>query len=144
MQENDYSQISNLVGGFGLLVDKREWDHVVELFAPEVEVDYTSLFGGEIQKQKKEDIVAGWAQFLPRFTCTEHHVGQPYVEGNGQEAIARAALVAYHFTGEPLRQTGNEWVVGGHYRFVLRKLNGEWKIAVVKLEASWQKGTPPF
>ena len=143
MEAKDYLTIANLVGGFGNLVDKREWDKAVQLFAPVVEVDYTSLFGGSAQEQKREDLVYGWSQFLPRFTCTEHHIAQPYIEINGEKAIARAAVVAYHFTGESLQQQGSEWVIGGHYRFIMKKTAGEWKIQTVILQALWQKGTPP-
>lgn len=140
MRPDDMVSIFNLIGAFGSLVDKREWDKMIKLFAPRVKVDYTSLFGGETQEQKREDLVAGWAQFLPRFSGTEHHIGQPFVEFEQDEAIVRAAVVAYHFTGDALLQPDSEWVVGGHYRFVLSKQDGEWRIKVITLEALWQKG----
>src|SRR5262245_42025054 len=65
-------------------IDRKRWAELTNLFAPRVETDYTSLFGGAPQTQTREGLVAGWRAALER-VATQHLLGpiDVLVEGSG-------------------------------------------------------------
>jgi SnoaL-like domain len=132
--------IADCVARVGLLVDTRNWRELTELFAPEVRLDYTSLFGGEAQMLTREDMVAGWTAFVPGFTRTEHLIGAPVITIAGQTARAVAPVVAWHTLDEPPLGKDNTWLVGGRYEFWLLRLDGWWRINALTLAAAWAQG----
>jgi SnoaL-like domain len=71
------SDIANVIGALAVHVDARRWSELLAVFAPEVRVDYVSLFGGEAQSMKREELVGGWRKLLPGFTRTCHIIGTP-------------------------------------------------------------------
>lgn len=85
---DDRSEISELIGALAVHVDARRWDAVLELFAPHVRVDYSSLFGGEPQSMAREQLIGYWRQLLPGFTRTTHVVGSPTIAVEGAKAQA--------------------------------------------------------
>jgi hypothetical protein len=140
---DDRAEIASVIGHLGVLVDRREWRELKALFTEAVEVDYTSLFGGNVEKKSRDALVDGWAAFLPRFTGTEHIIGTAAIEVNGDSARARAPVVGWHFMGKPLTGPSERWVVGGHYDIRLVRQGKQWRITALKLEALWQEGKPP-
>src|SRR5712671_7093100 len=72
------SDIANIIGALAVHVDARRWNELLALFAPEVRIDYVSLFGGDAQSMKREELIGGWRKLLPGFTrtCPYHwHAG---------------------------------------------------------------------
>ena len=144
MRPLDYQAICNVVAALGSLVDHRDWPGLKALFAADVLVDYTSLFGGEPTSQSGAALVDGWAAFLPaNFHATEHLIGVPLVEVAGGHATARAAVTAWHWKDDALAGPSERWVVGGHYHFDLVRNDERWLISAMRLEARWQEGRPP-
>jgi hypothetical protein len=82
-------------------VDARRWSELVTVFAPEVRVDYVSLFGGEAQSMKREELVGGWLKLLPGFTRTCHIIGTPVITLSGDIAQASAGVVACTLSKHP-------------------------------------------
>lgn len=132
--------IATCIANLGLLVDARRWAELAELFAPQVRSDYTSLFGGEIQMRSREELVGGWAAFLPGFTRTTHLIGVPSVTITGQMAQAAAPVVAWHMLDDPSLGENRTWVVGGRYEFSLLRLDGSWRIKGLTLAGAWVQG----
>jgi hypothetical protein len=132
--------ITNIVAAVGLLVDARNWDELTELFAPDVESDYTSLFGGEPRVCSREELVEGWAHFLQGFTRTEHLIGVPRVAITTGFARADAPVVAWHILEDPALGSNTTWLVGGRYEFVFVRLDGGWRIGELTLAAAWAQG----
>jgi hypothetical protein len=81
-----------------------------------VQTDYTSLFGGAIQNQGADDLLAGWRSLLGS-VVTQHFLGPIEVELTGQVARAECHVRAYHM--KKGAAGGDEWMVGGHYVFEL-------------------------
>src|SRR5258708_28377342 len=73
------SDIANVIGALAVHVDARRWSELLAVFAPEVRVDYVSLFGGEAQSMKREELVGGGRKLLPGFTRTCHIIGTPVI-----------------------------------------------------------------
>jgi hypothetical protein len=121
-------------------VDARRWYELRALFAPEVQVDYVSLFGGAAQSMAREDLIGMWRKLLPGFTRTCHLIGTPLIEFNGETAHASASVVAWHFVKSPEVAGRDHWVVGGCYEMSFRKIDGAWHIAGLRLARAWAEG----
>jgi hypothetical protein len=115
------NDIAAIIGALAVNVDARRWNELVALFAPEVRVDYVSLFGGEAQSMKREELIAGWRKLLPGFTRTCHIIGAPVISLSGDTAQASASVVAWHFVKTPELAGRDCWLVGGLLRDELQE-----------------------
>jgi hypothetical protein len=129
--------VQALIARVAHYIDARRWQELRALFDDEVEVDYTSLFGGTPQRQTGDALVGGWQTALSAVS-TQHLLGPVDVEITGSSAAAGCHVRAWHVAkGAP---RGEEWVVGGHYVFALSQRKGGWKITGMKLETFQQSG----
>jgi hypothetical protein len=62
---DDRMDIAGVIGSLAVHVDGRHWDDLLALFAPQIRVDYTSLFGGDAQSMAREDLIGAGASFSP-------------------------------------------------------------------------------
>ena len=137
---SDWCDIADRIGALAVHVDARHWDQILDLFAPHVDVDYTSLFGGEPQSLAREQLVDGWRHLLPGFTHTTHVIGAPTIVASGQTARASASVVAWHFIKDPALNGRDLWLVGGCYEMTLTKIDSAWRIAKLTLARAWAEG----
>ena len=133
---SDRDDIAQVVSDLGLLVDARDWDRLRELFADEVDVDYTSLNGGEAQRVPPADLVDGWKQMLEPLLATHHLISNHSVTLDGDMASLAANVTATH-----VPQEGKHWVVGGRYDVLARSINERWRIRALTLTVKWQTGS---
>lgn len=121
-------------------VDRLDWDGVDDALAERVDLDYTSLFGGEPATQPADQVVAGWRGLLPGFTTTQHLLGPilPVIDGAG--ATAEAHVRATHVIDEGTGGT-RSWTIGGHYVLRLRRqASGTWAIPGMTLQLQYHEG----
>lgn len=137
---DERNDIAGIIGALAVHVDARQWPELLLLFAPEVHVDYTSLFGGEPQAMSREDLIAGWQRLLPGFTRTTHLIGPPSITVSDQTAHAAASVVAWHFIEDAALGDNDLWLVGGCYEIGFRKLYEVWRITDLRLIRAWAKG----
>jgi SnoaL-like domain len=133
-------EIANLVGALAVRADARQWDDLVDLFAPEVQVDYTSLFGGEPQATSREQLIDAWRQLLPGFTHTTHLIGAPFVTVSGEDAQCSASVIAWHSIKDSNLAANDHWIVGGCYEMKFKKLGRAWRISGLTLARAWAEG----
>lgn len=128
--------VAQLLSDLGLLVDARDWAGLQALFTDEVDVDYSSLNGGERQRVTATDLVGGWKQMLEPLVATHHLIANHSVtlEGDG-------ATVATNVTATHVPHDGEHWVVGGRYDALARTVDGRWRIAALTLTVKWQTGS---
>ncbi len=71
----------------------------------------------------------------PAIPCTQHVLGQSYVELDGDQARAETQVVSYHRVdmGTEHRDT----VIGGRYLDVFARRDGEWRIAERTMLYDW-------
>jgi SnoaL-like domain len=120
-----------------LALDDHDWDGVTHCLGETVKRDYSSLFGTEPDEPAGPDLVAEWRGVLSGLDAHQHLLGPPVVEEEGDEARAAAHVVGTHvLDGDP----GSPWVVGGTYRFVLRRDAGGWRIVALTLDTRWETG----
>lgn len=56
---NEWTDIAGRIGALAVHADARRWEDVLALFTPEVQVDCTSLFGGERQQAEERAAQSG-------------------------------------------------------------------------------------
>ena len=130
--------IRNLVARIASTIDTRAWQDLRALFADQVTTDYTSLFGGEVQRQSGDDLIAGWHRLLSPLDATQHLLGAVAVQLDNDLAVADCHVRGYHVRhGAP---GGPEWLVAGRWVIELRAMAGGWRITSLTLQTFYQTG----
>ena len=115
--------------------DRHQWDRVRSAFADRVTLDYTSLWGGEASTQSADEIIAQWSGFLPGFDKTLHLVtNHAILESTDTTAVAEADFQAIH------RIDRTMWVLMGHYRYDLTRVDGAWKVSRLVMTHTHETG----
>jgi len=60
----DRSDVDAVVTRVAHHIDARRWPELRALFSDTVETDYTSLFGGEVQRQNASELMEAWKRLL--------------------------------------------------------------------------------
>jgi hypothetical protein len=107
-------------------VDLHDFDAAQRLFAPQVQIDYTSLWGGEPATMKREDLIAAWRGLVPGFDATWHELGDISLRIDGTTAHAQCSVAARHWIGRDV------WLPKGRYEFILDKADA-WRITLMRL-----------
>ncbi|GAM59816.1 hypothetical protein JCM19232_149 [Vibrio ishigakensis] len=134
-QTLDEAKVRSAINGFSTFADQGAYEYLGRVFAPELTVDYTSLFDGEVTKVKREDLLKQWAGFLPGFDATFHDLSNVQVTVSGDKATATADITASHYLGEGF------WAVSGSYDFALVKSDENWQISAIKINATSEEGS---
>jgi hypothetical protein len=115
-------------------VDALDWDGVKTALDDRVEIDYTSLFGGEASAPTRDELIESWQGIVPGFDATQHLLGPLRLEERGTDAAAETHVRAYHYLEESV------WMVAGHYRIALKRKDAGWRIAGIRLDVFYQEG----
>jgi hypothetical protein len=123
---------STEIGRFFRAIDERNWTMVSDLLAPQVDLDYTSLFGGDTERRGRDDVVARWSAMLPGFDATQHLIGPLLETAAGRyECNVRA----YHHLDD------DTWMVAGWYRLTTTAgPEGSLMLAGITLAMSYETG----
>jgi hypothetical protein len=132
--------VGGIVGALAVHTDARRWEDLGKLFAPEVQVDYTSLFGGEPKVTPRDQLIEQWRELLPGFTHTTHLIGTPLTVVRGEQAQCTASVVASHVVKDGGLAGVDCWIVGGCYEMIFQKMNGSWRISSLTLARAWTEG----
>lgn len=63
----DEAAIYTIVESVANLADRNNFESLEKLYSEEVEVDYTSAFGGEVELKSPQGLMTQWASTLPGF-----------------------------------------------------------------------------
>ena len=114
-------------------IDRREWQELRALYADDVHVDYTSLFGGEAQTVAGDALIENWRTLLMPLDATQHLIGPIEVEVRNDEADAGCHVRGYHVLGDDV------WLVAAHWVMKLKR-SPQWRIAHMQLDLLYQTG----
>ena len=131
----DEAAIKTIIESVAVFADTENFEALEQLYMPEIEVDYTSLTGGEIELKSPQDLMTQWASVLPGFERTRHTISNIKVSIHGQTAVATADVVADHWVDDLF------WQVTGAYRYKLVKHEGRWLINAHQLSFKEESGT---
>lgn len=134
----DHASISRTCTMSAWLADRRDWAAFPKVFAEEVDLDYTSLNGGEPLRLPRQSLLDGWTVALGGLDATQHLVSNHLVTLNGDTAECTASVLATHILandqGDPI------WTVGGHYLYNLVRTEDGWRISGLTMTADWTSG----
>jgi ABC-type glycerol-3-phosphate transport system substrate-binding protein len=131
----DPAAISQSITDIAAGADRHDWTRVRDAFADTVTTDYSSLWGGDPVTQPADDLVGGWAAFLPGFDVTHHMVtNHTIVAMDETTASAEADFTATHRIDDGL------WVLGGRYSYELVKGETRWEVTSMTMTALWETG----
>ena len=103
-----------------------------------VNVDFTSLGGGEPARITNVQLVDGWRQGLHPKKKSFHMVGHYRVRVDGDTATAAVKGYAYNVLDEDLG--GGMWEVWGAYDIPLRRTEVGWKATGMAFHAWHSRG----
>jgi SnoaL-like domain len=130
--------VRTLVARIAHTIDTRRWADLRALYADEVTTDYTSLFGGEVQRQSGDALIAGWRGLLSALDATQHLVGPIDVRLEGGAATAECHVRGYHVRrGAP---GGDEWMVAGQWVICSAEQGKQWRVTAMTLRTFYETG----
>ncbi|MEM9979761.1 MAG: nuclear transport factor 2 family protein [Cyanobacteria bacterium P01_D01_bin.2] len=118
----DEAAIAVIINSVATFADQGDFDSIAGLYADEIQVDYTSLWGGDVQTHTPESLMTAWASVLPGFDQTFHNISNVQVELADNRATATADVIADHYLGAGF------WQVSGQYEYRFIKQADRWKI----------------
>ena len=136
------SEVVDATTRFGWLVDRGHWEELERLFSPQVEVDYTSLDGGEPYWGPIRPKLDEWREHWERADAMQHLLSSQLVTlPSPGFAVCTANYVATVVSSNTAKRS--IWNMGGTYRFELIHDVGAWKISRILMQVLWQTGRRP-
>ena len=135
MTTPDEAAIHTIVESVANLADRGNFESLEQLYAEEVEVDYTSAFGGEAELKSPQALMTQWASTLPGFDRTRHEISNVETKINGNKATATADVTANHYLDEMF------WQITGSYEYGLVREDGQWVIDKMTFLAESEQGS---
>jgi uncharacterized protein (TIGR02246 family) len=132
----DESELRKLIQAVPRTLDEGDFDGYGALFTEDAVME----IGREVRRGRQA-IADGPKRDLPsRYEATFHHMGQIYIEVDGDEATILTYQVAYHLpkVSEPMTHED----AGGKYHAVARRTENGWRIARLRLEIVLALGAP--
>ncbi len=123
-----------MVSSIPLAVDLGRYELAEAAFAPEIVIDYTSLWGGEPQQMTPDALMEAWRGLVPGFDATRHELRDIEARVDGDFAEATALVDGRHWIGEAL------WRPIGVYRWTLKKLESGWKVTAMTFAMTQEIG----
>jgi hypothetical protein len=137
-KQSDELAIRLVVDEIDNACDAKVWETCRSFFADEVEVDFTSLAGGEPAKISADDLIAAWKTNLFAEKKTYHQRGNHRIEVSGDKATVFSK--AYAFNLLESGEVAGLWEVWGNYTHDLVRTENGWKCSAMKLEVVHQRG----
>ncbi len=134
IQTPDEAAINTIVESVATLADRGDFESLEKLYSQEVEVDYTSAFGGEVELKSPQALMTQWANVLPGFDRTRHKISNIETIIKGNQANASADVIANHYLKD------NFWQISGSYEYSLIKEDGQWVIEKMTFIAASEEG----
>lgn len=128
------AKIRTLVSSIPLAVDRAAYGLAAVAFAPEVVIDYTSLWGGEPATMTPSALMDAWRGIVPGFDATWHELGPVTVVVEGEQASASAVVDARHWIGDEL------WRPIGIYHWDITLIDDQWRVTRMELEMTQEIG----
>ncbi len=130
----DSAKAIAVVASIPLAVDLGRYDLAEAAFAPEIVIDYTSLWGGAPQRTTPAALMDAWRGLVPGFDATRHELLDVEARIDGDAAEATARVDARHWIGDAL------WRPIGLYRWTLARLGGRWKVTAMSFVLTQEVG----
>jgi ketosteroid isomerase-like protein len=135
VEHHDRQAVYDLVVGYVLALDQRDWETVSKCFASD------AVFIHPAGRVEGPDAIVGRARAaLDPLDASQHLLGSILVTVDGDDAQATSYFHAQHVrAGAP---GGDLYVIAGSYRDRLRRGAEGWEIFERTQDYSWRSGNP--
>ncbi len=116
-------------------IDRLDFDLVRSCYHPDAYDDH-GAFAGTV-----DEFIEAAKDFLPRWTATQHFMGNMLIEIDGDTARAETYAVAYH-RREDDEGNGKDDIMGIRYVDRFEQREGAWKIAHRVVSTEWRRVDP--
>jgi hypothetical protein len=124
--------IKQLKARYFRLMDTQDWSGFARVFAPDAEMDVTDDAGPDAGRVRGGARIAASIERAVSTARTIHHGHMPEIELTGPDT-ARGTWAMFDYVEWP-SEAGRVGLRGyGHYLETYRKVEGEWRIATMKL-----------
>lgn len=132
----NHDEIMNVLGRYSRGVDERDFASVAALFTSDATIDY-SVAGGAVLKAGE---LAAWlSRSMAIFRMTQHHLGLPVIEVDGDTARTRVPVIATHV--QQGKDGGeSDAVLYGTYTHTWTRGSGVWRIQTLRFESHYGTG----
>lgn len=134
LQTIDEAAIALIINSVATFADQGDFATLETLYTDEIQVDYTSLWGGDVQTHTPQSLITAWANVLPGFDQTYHDISNIQVAIVDDSAIATANVIADHYLA------ADHWQVSGQYEYRLVKQSDRWQITHMTLNVTDEVG----
>ncbi|HEX3825186.1 MAG TPA: nuclear transport factor 2 family protein [Mycobacteriales bacterium] len=121
----DRLAIQDLIGRYAVIVDSGDFDALDDLFTPDAEIDF-STFNGPVGGLA--EIKTFLDASLPFFTRTQHMMGLPLIDLDGDTAHARTSCNNPMISTKP-DGTVSVWLIGLWYDDELVRSDEGWRFS---------------
>ena len=128
------AKIIAVVSSIPLVVDLGRYDLAEAVFALEIVIDYSSLWGGEPQRTTPSALMDAWRGLVPGFDATRHELRDVEARVDGEVAEATALVDGRHWLSDGL------WRPIGLYRWALKKSEGRWMVTEMTFALTQEVG----
>jgi len=128
-------EIADVIYRYARGIDRLDFDLVRSCYHADAYDDH-GAFAGNV-----EDFIAAAREFLPRWTATQHFMGNMLIEVEGELARAETYAVAYH-RREDSEGNGKDDIMGIRYVDRFERRDGEWRIAYRVVATEWRRVDP--
>jgi hypothetical protein len=134
----DELEVRRVVDEIDNLCDRKNWEKLRSLFADEVDVDFTTLSGGEAAKIKAGDLINSWKTnlFAEKKTFHQRTNHRIKISGDRAEVFSKG----YGFNLLESGEITGIWEVWGNYTHTLERTENGWKVSGMTLEVIHQRG----
>jgi hypothetical protein len=134
----DRAEISDVQLRYATGLDTRNWALFRSCFTDEIEVDFTSVFGGEPRKVSADRWAESARRTLSGLAATQHMITNHVITVDGDQALCVAYVQAQHYL--PNDQGDSTQTMGGYYTNRLVRTAQGWKIRACQLTLTWTTG----
>ena len=133
-------ELHDLVTRMFVYTDCRRWDELRDVFADEVTLDWTALFGGGPATVAGQEVAGIWQQGMAGWKATQHPTGNILIEiePDAEEATISVDAQATHYLPDDLG--GSHWVLGCYYDMRARHTDLGRRLTNVTVHPIWSTG----
>ncbi len=133
----DHDAIMQALGRYARGVDERDFASVAALFTADATIDY-AVGGGAVLRG---DELAAWlGRAMAIFRMTQHHLGIPVIEVDGDAARTRVPVIATHVQQRTDGSASDAVLYGTYSHTWIRGADG-WRIRTLHFASQYGTGT---
>ncbi|MFH2043521.1 MAG: nuclear transport factor 2 family protein [Pseudomonadota bacterium] len=135
----DRTEIIDVVIRYATSIGLHDWAGLRSCYTDQVEIDYTSMIGGNPIVFKADDWVTWARENASGFESVMHYTSNDVVTINGDEATCMSYVHSEFYL--PNDKVDSMWSGGGYYTNGMIRTSEGWKINKTKLTVKWSKGS---